>query len=323
MFQPSLVTIVIPCLNQAHFLTEALRSIRRQTYASISTIVVDDGSTDATARAAITGGAILLRQPHRGLSSARNFGLLAADGEFVLFLDADDELLPDAVAAGVAALERAPDAAMVARRCRLIDASGAPLPTHCPVPESDDFYAELLLRNPVWTPGAALFRRQALVEIGGFPEEVGPAADYAVYLEIARTRRVIVDARDAVLYRQHDANMSRDAERMLRATLAVLRRERPKVPRTHRRYFRDGRRAWRRFYGEEIIQQLRATARMRPFGRREVESMALLARECRALAFSHMVRKLARLAQGLPPAEIEGGRFVRPMPDAPQRAEAR
>ena len=304
-----LVTVVVPCLNQAHFLGAALGSIATQSYSPVETVVVDDGSTDATSDVAAAAGALVLRQANRGVSAARNHGLHAADGEYVLFLDADDELLPEAIRSGVEFMERHPDALMVARRCSLIDSTGRPLPTSSQPPTSDDLYGEWLLRNLAWTPGAVLFRRRALVEIGGFPEDLGPAADYSVYLTLARTRRVLFDDRPAVHYRQHESNMSRDVPRMLRATLAVLRRERRHLPARYREQYRAGLRAWRRFYGEQIIQQLRTTTRSGSFSRHELAAVALLVRECRGLVLTHLGRKLTRVARGLPPAEVEPGRF--------------
>jgi glycosyltransferase involved in cell wall biosynthesis len=311
------VSVVIPCLNQARYLRAALDSVTRQSMSSIETIVVDDGSIDDTAAVAAAAGAIVVRQTNQGLSAARNRGLRLANAPFVVFLDADDELASDALESGVAALERRPDAWMVGRCCVLVDADGHLLPTNCLPPESDDLYDEWLVRNLVWTPGAAMFRREPLVESGGFPLQLGAAADYAVYLEFARAGRVIFDARDAVLYRQHDSNMSRDAPRMLRSTLAVLRRERSHLPRRYRRQFRRGMRAWRTFYGEQIIQQLRHDARAGQFGTQQWSAVRLLVIECGGLVLTHLVRKLRRVMGGHPPADVEPGRFA-PSTSKPQ-----
>lgn len=305
-----LVTVIVPCLNQAHYLRAALNSVACQTYPSVETIVVDDGSTDDTAQVAASAGAMVFRQPNRGVSAARNHGLQAADGDYVLFLDADDELVPDAVRSGVEILERDPGASMVARCCSLIDSSGSLLVTSFQPPESDDLYGEWLRRNLAWTPGAVLFRRKPLLDIGGFPLDLGPAADYSVYLTLARSGRVLFENRPVVRYRQHDANMSRDVPRMLRATLAVLRRERRHLPPGYRKHFRAGLRAWRRFYGEQIIQGLRVTTRAGGFASGDLGSVALLVRECPGLVVTHLARKVARVLRGLPPSEVEPGRFT-------------
>jgi glycosyltransferase involved in cell wall biosynthesis len=300
---------VVPCRNQAHYLRAALRSVAGQSYGWVETIVVDDGSTDDTAEVAASAGARLLSQSHAGVGAARNRGLQQAGGTYVVFLDADDELTADSIESGAAVLESRPDMWMVARYCSLIDAAGAPLPTNYPTHVPLDLYGEWLYRNLVWTPGAAMFRRAPLMSVGGFPVEVGPAADYAVYLELARAGRVVFDPRVAVRYRQHDSNMSRDPSLMLRATLAVLRREERHVPSRYRRHFKSGMNEWCTFYGEQIIQQLRADIRLRRYGARQLDAALLLVKECGGLAVTHLGRKVGRLLGGHPPSKVEPGRF--------------
>lgn len=312
------VSVVIPCRNHAHYLRAALASIAAQTVGPVETIVVDDGSTDDTAAIASRAGATVLRQAGLGVNAARNAGLRHAASERLIFLDADDELEPDAIETGVAVLDRHPEVWMVARFCQLIDEQGRPLPTNVSLPASDDLYAEWLQRNLVWTPGAAVFRRAPLTALGGFPLAGGPASDYAVYLSIARSGRVLLDPRFAVRYRQHDTNMSRDPVHMLRAVLGVLQREQRASPPAYARHFKPARRAWCTFYGEQIIQQLRTEARAGRIGMHHVAAVSLLLRECRGLVARHLTRKASRVVAGHPPSPIEPGRFP---PDPPPHVE--
>lgn len=90
------VSVIIPCHNGANYLAQALESAAQKGVAEI--IVVDDGSTDNTAEIARGFGCRLCQIPHSGLSAARNAGIGQARGDFILFLDHDDILLPDAVA---------------------------------------------------------------------------------------------------------------------------------------------------------------------------------------------------------------------------------
>src|SRR5437870_3797289 len=93
-----LVTVVIPCYNNASFLHDAIQSVLSQTYRRTELIVVDDGSSDDTSDVASSYPVTrLIRQPNQGVSAARNAGLSQASGDYVVFLDADDRLLPDAV----------------------------------------------------------------------------------------------------------------------------------------------------------------------------------------------------------------------------------
>lgn len=87
-----LISVIIPVYNGAAFLADAIASVRAQAYRSLEVIVVDDGSTDQTARVVQTLGADLryIYQPNQGPAAARNRGLALAQGELIAFLDADD-----------------------------------------------------------------------------------------------------------------------------------------------------------------------------------------------------------------------------------------
>src|SRR5918995_1252705 len=109
-----LVSVVIPCYNQAHFLVEAIESVLAQSYPRFEIVVVDDGSTDDTSEvAARYPGVRYVYQNNQGVSAARNSGLARSEGEYVVFLDADDRLLPEALEAGLRCLEARPECAFV------------------------------------------------------------------------------------------------------------------------------------------------------------------------------------------------------------------
>src|SRR2546423_5505978 len=209
------VSVVIPCFNQAHFLASAIASAQAQDGVAVETVVVDDGSPDdASAVARACGASVVIRQCNQGLSAARNAGLRAARGEFVVFLDGDDELIPHVLAPQIAILRSRTDVACVAGLCALIDAAGRALPSTPSRIDGDDLYAELLAGNFIWTPGSVAFRRSDILSAGGFPIDGSPAADYGVYLRFARERRPIATPTTGVRYPPHGANMSRDSVKM-------------------------------------------------------------------------------------------------------------
>ncbi len=93
----SLISIIIPCYNQAQYLDEALQSVLDQTYVNWECILVNDGSLDDTEKIAKTWTAkdtrfIYFYKENGGVSSARNFGIEKAKGDYIQFLDADDIL---------------------------------------------------------------------------------------------------------------------------------------------------------------------------------------------------------------------------------------
>jgi len=92
----SLVSVILPTYNRRETIQAAIASVQRQTFADWELIVVDDGSTDDTA-ALIEGSdprLVLIRQKNRGVNAARNAAMLRARGDYIAFLDSDDEWLP-------------------------------------------------------------------------------------------------------------------------------------------------------------------------------------------------------------------------------------
>jgi glycosyltransferase involved in cell wall biosynthesis len=106
-----LISVIVPCYNQAHFLDETLNSILNQSYTNWECIIVNDGSPDDTENVVKNG----TNKDHRfkyiskengGLSSARNCGLEVAKGDFIQFLDSDDLLSSDKFQKSIDAIEK-------------------------------------------------------------------------------------------------------------------------------------------------------------------------------------------------------------------------
>ena len=104
---PPRVSVIIPTFNRLAFVTEAIESVRKQTYTDYELIVVDDGSTDETPQTLLRQypDLTLIRQPHRGVSPARNRGIEGARGTYLAFLDSDDLWLPQKLEKEMAFLE--------------------------------------------------------------------------------------------------------------------------------------------------------------------------------------------------------------------------
>jgi glycosyltransferase involved in cell wall biosynthesis len=295
------VSIVIPCFNHGRFLAEAIESARRQTWRPIEIVVVDDGSRDDSATvAARCTGVRLVSQTNQGLAAARNTGLRASRGEFVIFLDADDRLLPEAAEAGVARLQSHPSAAFALGRCSLIDEFGRPLATNLPH-ITGAYYRELLASNYIWMPAMAMFRRSVFDAVGGFDPRVSPSADYDLYLRITRQFEIAPHGALVAEYRRHSANMSADPVLMLRTTLSVLRRQRRYACCSphDRAAYKEGLLHWRRLYGEHLVERFRAELHRRGHRLAAMKDAARLLRLYpRGVAF-HMRKKLALSFRGI------------------------
>lgn len=112
MEEPPLVSVIMPVRDRAGVVGQAIASVRRQSYTRWQLLIVDDGSIDGTyeviaAAAALDERVVVLRNPGAGVSSARNAGLAAASGEYVAFLDSDNEWLPAFLETMVRGMRRA------------------------------------------------------------------------------------------------------------------------------------------------------------------------------------------------------------------------
>jgi glycosyltransferase involved in cell wall biosynthesis len=261
-----LVSVVVPCFNHGRFLREALSSVDTPEVRT-EIIVVDDGSTDSTpqviASFETTNEFRSVRQENAGLAAARNRGLRESRGKYLVFLDADDRLAPGAVDQGARRLEEHPECAFVFGRCVVMDHDGTLLVT----PEQPrivrEHYRELLRRNYIWTPAAAMFRRDPLERIGGFNSDVDAAADYEMYLHLARHYPIYDHAQVVAQYRRHVGSMSGNAGRMLRETLSLLRCQRPFLEGDDASLvaYEEGWRAWQEFYGAHLANEISAAVR--------------------------------------------------------------
>src|ERR1044071_1045194 len=208
--QAALVSVIIPCYQQAHFLPEAIESALSQTHRPIEIVVVDDGSRDNTAELVLGySGVRCVRQENRGLAEARNAGFRASTGAYVVFLDADDRLIPDAVESHLSCFAKHPEAGFVVGDIDHIALDGSYLGSpRWPALEANH-YEELLKVNHVANTIAVLFRRGALEQLGGFKPACSPAEDYDLLLRAARLfpsrhHRTVV-----AQYRRYSGGLSR------------------------------------------------------------------------------------------------------------------
>jgi hypothetical protein len=221
------VSIVIPVYNYERFVGQAIRTALAQAYAGeLEVLVVDDGSTDGTPGivAAFAPKITCHRKNNAGLSAARNTGMELARHEWVLFLDADDELEPQAVAELVQAqLNSDRKAVVVGSLGRMIDANGDWLsPASSQVGGKVGTFTahDFVLRNR-FAP-IVLANRKVLLSLGGFDPALKASEDRDMWIRAATAGPVLM--LKSVLHRKrdHGTNMSRHAVRQTDSILQVL-----------------------------------------------------------------------------------------------------
>jgi len=254
----ALVSVIVPCYNGARFLEDALRSALSQSYSEVEIIVVDDGSTDNSAEIAQRFPVRYIRQENRGLTESRNRGVRESRGNYLVFLDADDRLKPEAIEGGVRLLAQNPECAMAVGDHTFISPDG----THLAGSQKDclsaHHYEALLKSNFIEMISTVLFRRHIFDEVGGFDTTLRVAEDYDLYLRVARSHPICCHPAIVAEYRIHETNASRNSELMLSMTLRVLNRQSRYIGLNMRRLiaFHEGFRSWRRQYGRQLASEL-------------------------------------------------------------------
>ena len=279
---PVLVSVVIPAYNAEKYLAHTVESVRAQTLDSWQCLIADDGSTDDTAAIARELCARdtriqLVQQSNGGVSTARNLGLEKSNSNapFVLFLDADDLLEPQALEILVRTLQKHED--VVACHCNAfyIDGDGHRI---------EDGVLEELMRTrpffdgrriaksqaqdpttfaaavtlcPTVTPGCALMRREAFHQIGGFASDLSTVADWDFWIRLTRLSDLIFVDEALLAYRRHNSNMSTDRRKAI-AEVQKLRSKAIDSPDNSTKQRQTAKRAYRAFYSDMARRRYRS-----------------------------------------------------------------
>ncbi len=185
------VSVIIPTFNCARFLGEAIRSADEQTYTDHEIIVADDGSTDDTKRVVAEYGRKVqyLYQANKGVAAARNLALSRATGEFIAYLDADDQWYPGRLEAQVAFMDAYRACGLVHSDATFIDDCGGTLnvrvnhETRREVPQG--YCTMALLRRCHIHTLTVLERRECLEKSGYFDERLRVVEDYLHWIRVA------------------------------------------------------------------------------------------------------------------------------------------
>ncbi len=224
------VSVIVPAYNVSGYIQDALISLEKQTFVNFEVLVVDDGSTDDTASIVQKfcqrdSRFQLLQKQNGGLSSARNYGIRHAQGEYIALLDGDDIYHRDKLATHIARLYNRPDVGVVYSASRTIRDDGKPTfislsgkPVH-----SNPLLA-LLCKNFVGHGSNAVFRRCLIDEVGGFDENLCSWEDVDLWLRIAATQKwdFFLEKRVLCYYRVRPSGLSFNLVQMRNSGAIVI-----------------------------------------------------------------------------------------------------
>ena len=231
----SKISIIIPAYNAESTIKSTIESVQKQTYRDYELIVIDDGSTDRTAKIVCEIADERLKffsYQNAGVSVARNRGIQQATGEYIAFLDADDLWTRDKLEKQVAILETNPEVGVVYSQTSYIDSQSNLLYNCNPVSFAGNVLPELLLTNFLHNGSNPLIRQQAVATVGGFDSNITSCEDWDYYLRLAALYPFAVVPEYQILYRQTGSqNMSSNVARMQQASYTVIERAYQKFPR--------------------------------------------------------------------------------------------
>lgn len=214
-------SIVIPCYNYGRWLARAVNSVLAQDGDDWDLLVIDDGSSDDTAQVAQEllarqpGRLRFLTQPNRGVAATRNRGIDETNGDYLIFLDADDELAPGALAAYRKLLARMPAADLLAGAHRAVDVRGRSklqVVGNPPATPERRLRAYLFGKRIHLTGSAVAFRREAL-SARRYPERLPAAEDIPVFAHVLATGKIAVTPVVVAIAHRHRDSLRHDIER--------------------------------------------------------------------------------------------------------------
>ena len=238
-----LISVLVPVFNGEQTIDAAIDSVLRQTYQSFELVVVDDGSTDRTS--AILSGyrhddrvTVLTNAENRGLVAALNRGLAACRGELVARLDADDLASPCRLERQVAAFSAEPELVLCATAYDRVSNSGQRLKRSVPPLTHAELAAAMLAGNRLHH-SSVMFRRTAVMSVGGYAEDWFPVEDYDLwlrlldrghYLGVPTVESIYVQRQEGISATNKARQERMTAERAARYRADLIGREAPSRP---------------------------------------------------------------------------------------------
>lgn len=260
-FGGSVLSVIIPAYNQGHYLAGCVESIRKCGVNDVEVVIVDDGSTDNTPEIVRSiEGVKYIRQDNQGLPATRNNGFAGSSGEYLLFLDSDDRMLPGMAAKVIALFERHKEVDVICGDALMgndeegyvswIETYGGKDFFEVPhtvgergfrIFTGKDLLRRMAVINPVVTNGTFM-RRSAFVKSGMFDTERTGSEDWELWMRMASMGMKFGYVEEKLsVYTRHGDSMSADKDYMIKGfciTLGkVLGKRAPSLDASEREFF--------------------------------------------------------------------------------------
>ncbi len=221
-----LVSVVIPTYNRASYLKAAVESVQRQTYKNLEIIIVDDASDEETASYISTIRDERIKYfrncINKGGAASRNLGIREAEGEYIAFLDDDDEWLPEKIVKQVEVLENNRNIVVVYTGFLIKDSKKRDYLGRSKQMKEGNIYDDLLAENCVGTTSTVLIRMKELKNSCMFDERMPSCQDWDLWLSLSSMYEFAHIPEPLVIYSLHNKRISTDSTATLRGRELLL-----------------------------------------------------------------------------------------------------
>jgi glycosyltransferase involved in cell wall biosynthesis len=208
------VSVVMSVYNGEKYLREAIESILNQTFTDFEFIIIDDSSSDSTSAilaeyASQDARLIIIRNDQNiGLTRSLNKGLAVTQGEYIARQDADDVSFPQRLQQQVNFLDNHPEVVLVSSNYEIIDAQGRQIKQVKKSPEPLLIAWYLLFINYLGGHSVVMFRREPVINLGGYAEDYRYAQDYQLWLQLLNIGDMGILPEVLLRWRSHEQNIS-------------------------------------------------------------------------------------------------------------------
>lgn len=222
------VTVLMTVYNGEQYIRTAISSILYQKFKEFELLIINDGSTDRTAKILDTYAKkdsrvrVVHHKKNIGIAPRLNEGLKEAKAEFIARMDSDDKSLPERLGFQLEKMKNNSKLVLCASGFNVINNHNRVIDTKYVPYYDDDLRRAMWLRNPI-AHGSVMYRKGAVLEAGGYREDVGPTEDYDLWLRLGSIGEIMAFPRVLFQFRINEKGISltNHDEQMGRSTKSI------------------------------------------------------------------------------------------------------